>query len=318
MAAQTDIERKRAAGDALLEVLSRLTGLASIPRTPEVSRALAQADAFYSRYVFFNRRDALGVQETYVRIIFQEAALQELLRTAQLPVWWSQRPRVMVWLVLDESGRREILDASSQHPLVSALQERARQRGIKLDLPLMDLDDTLAVSSADVWGKVGQSVDAAAERYGADLVLVGRVSLNVPLAFDEQTFRGDWEVWLEGQPVAETFRSAGALTAAEAGIDMVADRLAERYAVLPREGRVQRVEIGGVQDPTDYASLMRYLIGLEFLDNVDVTAIDDSTLHVDVTTRAQIDQLVMLLTANGLFREDKLTRNLGLRLLWQG
>ena len=102
------------------------------------------------------------------------------------------------------------------------------------------------------------------------------------------------------------------------GIDLVADRLAEYYAVLPRELRLRQLTITGLDDGASYANFMQYLASLEFIDHVDVTAIDAAKLHIALASRAQEDQLLMLLTAQGRLAEDKLYRGLGRQLIWRG
>lgn len=319
VAAQSNAERQRAAADGLLEVLSRLTGLTSVPRSAEINAALARPSAYYNQFVFFTEDDPVsGEEQTFLRITFQRSAIQELIKSSNLPVWWSRRPQIMAWLVLDNGGRREILGSESQHPLATALKQRAAQRGLSLTLPLMDLDDQLAVSSGDVWGKVAQTLDAAAARYGADLVLVGRVSRSMSAGIDIQPFRGDWEVWLDGQPLAENFTALDALSAGQLGVDLIADRLAEKFSVLPRALGRQPLSVTGLRDPSGYAEFMRYISSLEFVDRVDVVSIQAETLYITLDSRAQLSQLKMLLTAEGRLTEDMLHRGFAPQLIWQG
>ena len=193
-----------------------------------------------------------------------------------------------------------------------------RLRGLPMTLPLMDLDDQLQVTPADVWGKLGESLDASALRYDAELVLIGRVARVQTTFMDSRAYRGDWEIWLNGEPLVENFNAASAVEAANIGVDLVANRLAERFAVLPRQLRQQRLAIIGLNDPGSYADFMRYLQDLEFVDHVDVTAIDAATLHIALASRAQLEQLMMLLTVEGRLVEDKLHRGLDVQLIWQG
>jgi hypothetical protein len=317
VAAQTDEERDRAASDALLVVLTRLTGLTSVPRSPVIGAALARPSDYYNQFVFFVNDDT-GAEQIYLRVTFQADAVLALIEKAGLPVWWSKRANMLAWIVVDNGGNREILTSTSQHPLVAGLKERARQRGIPIILPLMDLDDQLAVTAGDIWGKLGQTLDAGAARYGAELVLIGRISRAQTSFMDRQPFRGDWEIWLDGQPVAENFTARSAEDAANVGIDLVADRLAERYAVLPRQLRLRQMTITGLDDGASYANFMQYLASLEFIDHVDVTAIDAAKLHIALASRAQMEQLLMLLTAQGRLTEDKLYRGIGRQLIWRG
>ena len=318
VAAQSDAERKRAASEGLLTVLRRLTGLVSVPRNEQIKAALANPDVYYNRFVFFTRQLPGGIEQRYLKVTYQATAIQSLLRQADLPVWWSKRPTVMAWVVLDTSGERQILDSATSHPLVAALRDRAQVRGLPSTLPLMDLDDSLAVSAADVWGKVGQSLDAASRRYDADIVLVGRITRNPGFLLTSQPYRGDWEAWIDGRPLAENFSAATAEEAAQLGIDMIADRLAEQYAVLPRQLQVARLAVAGLQDTASYAACMDYLERLEFIDRVAVTALTPAAVQIAVASRAQAEQLQMLLTVEGRLTLDLLHRGPYPRFIWQG
>jgi len=315
---QSAAERGRAATAGLLVVLSRLTGLSSVPRSDLIVDALARPQLYYNRFVFVSEEDAEGAEQLYMRVTFQAAAVQKLIRQAQLPVWWTKRHRILAWTVVDEAGRREILNSASTHPVAQALQHEAQQRGLPLSMPLMDLDDQLAVSAADVWGKVGHSLDAAAKRYAADLVLIGRISRNPGYLLTDQPYRGDWEVWIDGQPIVVSFDAADAQQAATEVVDVVAQRLAEKFAVLPRQRYAQRVLITGLNDAARYAEFMAYLGSLEFVDNVGVSALDSRALHIWIDSSALPDQLEMLLTTEGRLVRDKLHRGLDLALIWRG
>ncbi len=318
VAAQTDDERGRAAREGLLIVLSRLSGLASVPRTPEVLAALERPDRFYNEFVFRERRDPVSGVQLSVELTYQRAAVLELSKRAGLPVWWSKRPQVVAWLVLD-GAERTVLGSGSEHPILGALTERALARGVPLTIPLMDLDDNLAVSPADVWGRVGQTLDAAALRYGGELVLTGRLrEMPDPDLPGGLAYRGDWEVWLDGTPLVERFTGLDVAAAANRAVDLLADRLAERYAVLPREVRAQAVSVVGLDGPENYAAMMRYLSDLEFVDGVDVLELDGGSLRLSVASRARREQLLLLLTAEGVLREDSFYRGLDLQLVWQG
>ena len=54
---QSDRARLAAAQRSLLRVLSRTTGLASVPRSPTVAKALITPEHFYTKYVYFDPRD---------------------------------------------------------------------------------------------------------------------------------------------------------------------------------------------------------------------------------------------------------------------
>lgn len=317
--AQTSEERTRVAAEGLLTVLSRVTGLASVPRSDVVVAAMAAPDRFYGSFVFYEERDSQGARTLYLKLDYQPDAVLELIKQAQLPVWWSKRPSVMVWLVVDEQGTRRLLGSADDHPLIDAVRARARARGLSVSLPVLDLVERLEISAVDVWGKVRDTLDLASERYNPDLVLVGRVSRREPILFEVRaTYRGDWEVWVADEPLVSTFNDPAPQTVARMGVDLLADRLAEQYAVLPREQRLRSFAIAGLEDVQSYIDLMDYLNSLEFVDQVDVVAVAGGQVELQLASPALPEQLLMLLTAEERLTVDRLHRELGAQLIWRG
>ena len=162
---RTPAARLAVSGAALAEVLSRASGLAHVPRNARVREALGRPEAFYSRFVFLENDE--------LRIHFTPAAILGLLDEARLPVWSANRPQTIAWLVVEDGGNRRVVDG--EHPLARALSARARQRGLVLKLPLMDLEDRMRVRPALVRGRLFSSLEEASGRYGADVILAGQV-----------------------------------------------------------------------------------------------------------------------------------------------
>lgn len=157
--------RLAVSGAALAEVLSRVSGLAHVPRNARVREALDRPEAYYSRFVFLANGE--------LRIHFAPGAILKLMDEARLPVWSASRPHATVWLMVEQGGVRRIVDG--EHPLAAALTVRARQRGLALNLPLMDLEDRMRVRPAVVRGRLYSRLDEASRRYGADVILAGQV-----------------------------------------------------------------------------------------------------------------------------------------------
>ena len=162
---RTAAARMAVSGAALAEVLSRVSGLAHVPRNATVRTALGRPETYYDRFVFLNDRE--------LRIHFVPAAILNLADEAKLPVWSANRPPVLAWLVVESGGARQIVNGD--HELAATLAERARQRGIILKLPLMDLEDRLLVRPSVIQGRIFGTLSEASRRYQADVILVGRL-----------------------------------------------------------------------------------------------------------------------------------------------
>lgn len=304
--AQSVEERERVARAGLLRVLTRVTGLKSVPRNAVVAEALDRPDRFYSEFVFFNQTDVAGLERLHLRVVFQRDAILSLVDDAQLPVWWNRRPEILAWIVVEENLDRHIPGDDSLEPVVASLRDAARRRGVILTLPLMDLDDALTITPGDLWSRGRRTLEQASARYTPDVILTGRLRRN--MLSGTVRYTGDWEVAQLDLNLEVPVDLAPAETAAVAGMDAVVDRLVERFAVLPRGEQVQTLSISGIDSPGGYAGLMTYLRNLEFILDISVLGVQDNLLAVDVVTHASHKQLFELLTSEGLLtRSGQLT-----------
>jgi len=316
VASQTDAERSRAAREALDEVLVRVTGMAKLPQVPQVAEALRRPERFYARYEYSRRQPVAQERDsatpaTFLQLHFEAAAVLDMLRSADLPVWVANRPTLLAWVAVQRDGRRSLLSATSASELAAGLQRRARQRGLKLLLPLLDLQDSALAANA-VWGLFWEDIHAASARYAPDLLLIGRAVEDV-----EDNWTADWQLRVleshsrvaiyDGAAVAapqsqldgfaESFghRAASARETALAALDGAADALADRFAVRGTLGSIP-VVVRGAQTVRGYASLLAHLKSREFIERVDVDAVQPTTLGLRLHSRSNREQLRKLLS----------------------
>lgn len=330
---QSSSARLDASRQGLLEVLVRQTGLTSIPRTEPVRDALAAPDLYYRQFGFVElSRQPL---ELALALQFDPNAVLRLVRQAHLPLWPARRPRLVAWVALEEGGRTllgagdaarpgpeaagngsasgEAVSLTPLQALGGALVDRARARGVPLTLPLLDLEDQVAVTPAAVWGRLSQVLTPASARYGAELVLVGRVE---PLA---DGWLGRWTTWLDGTEVSVSFETGDTAEQGRLALDFVADELVQRYAVLGRDSGAVSLGVAGLRTAADYGALMAYLRRLEYVDDLQVQGLVGDRLELTLVTRAAPAQLRRLFADDGRLLDDDLAlnRTRDLDLVWR-
>ena len=306
--------RLEASRVALLQVLTRLTGLVHVPRHPQIVRALAAPDLYYSQFRFVAAQPEAEIPLS-LRIQFSPRSVLRLIRDSALPVWGANRPVVVAWVVVEQGIEREIIAAGSSHPLALELQQRARERGLALLYPLLDLEDQIKVDPAVVWGRMSQVLLPASERYRADIVLIGRVQ-----ALGDGNWAMSWEFWFDGRVIPLNPIDEQAPLTAAAAVDHIANELTQRYAVLGREPRQILLGVSGIFSPADYGGLLNYLEALEFVDHVNVAEIQTDHLGLIVTTSAAPEQLLRLLEIDRrlLQSEDPGFSNADIEMVWGG
>ena len=293
-------ERQRAARVGLRELLVRVTGLPELPPNAEIRAALREPENYYGRFEFSMRPrpqsaqasgavDNEAPEQMYVALHYEPATVLALLRRAALPVWGADRPTVLAWIAVEEDGVRRIVSAASGDELVDAFRRRARQRGLEASLPVMDLADH-AITPATVWGRFWEAVESASPRYNADLIVLGRVARRAD---------GSWVSEWETRSVVDTGeslrRATGAPEAVAAGVDAVADALANRFAVGGRLDAIT-VTIRGASTIAAYASVLDYLRSREYIEHMEVKAVARDVLTLHLHSRSSAAQLEELLS----------------------
>ena len=332
VASQSSDERVRASGEALLNLLIRLTGLTHVPRTEAVLAALDDAERYYSEFRYANvvreseeeeqEKDTEREEEEGLDLIiqFDAAPVVDLIRAAGLPIWRANRERVLAWVViqdqqLEQGGAdRRIVGATPATPLTSGLEARALDRGLVMSVPLLDLEDQLAVDPAAVWGRLSQVLDPASKRYGADVLLLGRV-----VRQPDGGWESDWEFWVDGVVVPFTVEALDLRTHGVDAVDVLADELAARRVVHGGQAGRLRLAVRGVTTPADYGALLNYIRSLEFVDRVGVAGMENQRLWLTVDTPADPHQLLAAFQRDRRLYDDQLAmmNSADLRLVWR-
>ena len=160
VATQSSSDTQAAAARAFSTVLTRVTGLKVIPRNPMVTAALRNPGRFYARYRFVRKaggaKDAVD-QQTVLEVGFDPRTVQDLVRSAALPIWSANRPKVLAWIVLEEDVP-SIAASGDNTPWVRTIKARSRDRGLLVQLPLMDLADRERISGSTVSGGFSEKI----------------------------------------------------------------------------------------------------------------------------------------------------------------
>jgi len=281
-------DREQAFRDALAAVLVRMTGRRDIAARAEVSPLLGNAAAFAQQF----RQPA----PDRLWAAFDGAALEQELAQLGQPVWGPERPSTLLWIAVDGGGGKRFVMAADEEfeqaaPIRAEILAAARERGVPVVFPLMDAQDRALASFPEVWGGFHDSILAASARYGADAVLVGRLSLDDP-------GHGRWSLLEAG----DEQRWAGGIPQS---IGRVADQFAARFAVVSSgESRVVRLAVSGVDSIEDYGRISRFLGGLTAVEGLSVESAEGDRLVFRAALRGEAAALDEAVRLGGLLRPD--------------
>ena len=262
---------------AMKIVLVRVTGRTSADEDPALGPLIGNAH----RYVQQCRRAAGG----RLWLAFDGPAIERWLTQNGQPLWGHERPATFVWLTAQTGSQSGIvITADDASELKSTIDAAAAARGLPLLWP----------SAADIqrnhldYGAVaGMGPSALADlgrRLGGEGVLIGRAGnatagANVRWTHLFQDRSSEYSGTLEG-------------------VNRAADTYAELFAASGTLVPVD-IEVTGIGDVREYATIRSYLESLTFISGVSVVALTGDTIRFRLATRGGTESLQRTLTLNG-------------------
>lgn len=281
------------ARDALAEVLVKVSGSEEALDNPAVQDALPDARSLVQQYAFLREEGAGGGLSA--RFEFDGSYITRLVTSAGLPLWTANRPRVLVWAVVDRDGARQFVSPETSPQLADELLAEFDRRGVPAQLPLFDLADTTAISVEQAWDLQVEAVLAASTRYDVDNILFGRV-----VALSTGRWVGDWSYVHQRDRLDRAIQVPESRGFARAGAGLVAESMAARYAVAAK-GEVADVvsmTVAGVQGFADYDAIVTWLEGLELITHANVQRIFGDRIELGLVTQADPAQLAPIIELN--------------------
>lgn len=302
-------ERRSASQDALAEVFIRASGKAEVVQNQAIRALLSKPDQFILSYAYQSiaRAEPLvtteeSQQQGFVLTLdFDAAQINKSLRAANLPVWGSDRPQILLWwAVEDESGRR-LINSDKDDNAAQIVQRHAKRRGIPIAWPLLDLQDTNRLSVADVWGFYSDKVQLASKRYGTQAILLGQTRKN-----GQGRWFGSWLVLINQQQFKFDAHGKDLEAVMQQAMDFAADKLAEQYAVIKTAAGVDEVilKVSHVDTLADYAELNNYLGGLSAVAQVILKNVDQGTLWYTLKLESDVSNLEKLMRLDKRLRKQ--------------
>lgn len=264
---QSTEDRNNAIKDALAIVLNRIAAGPNSMNDRSVRTVLADAQHYVKQYQYSLMENSAHANSNArtLRVLFDEPALLNALKTGNVKIWGETRPETLLWLVVDENGQRTFLKPETMPAVDAAVKNIAKQTGVPLLLPLMDLDEQRQLTVNDVLSAYPQNLLAVSERYGVVSILAGRV------AKSGDCWKTDWAFYFD-QRIEQWTKPCGTLNGAIlSGLQGVYNRLSNYYGVKPYaiETNVATLKISGILGMDDRERVSHYLKSLSMVKSVN-------------------------------------------------
>ena len=299
----------RGAQAGLIQVLVRVSGSQEVEKNPLIARSIRNPRAYYSQYSYestnkFLQISGQAIPAKLLRILFEPSAVAKLLRQAGFSVWGSSRPGVLLWLAVSDADGRRLLSETNVfensalknnvsrndvNEIIGTLQDQARLRGLPLLFPLLDLEDSASLSTAEVWGAFLGRIDDASRRYKPDSVLTARFQKD-----SGGRWTANWSYRIDQQWQVAKTESFGPGEMVRTIVDKLADELATRYAIDSSRGQVT-VLVESVESLGDYAAVQKYLESLAPVLNSFLVRVERDEVEYRLSTEGQNEQLIEII-----------------------
>lgn len=270
------------------EVLVRKSGSSEILSSPEVQRAYRKVTSYLQRFEYASQED--NSEFPYeIALYFEPRLIDNLIQEAKMPLWGSNRPLTIIWLAVEENFERKIvLESEEEQSLYPILKENAVRRGLPIIMPLMDLEDELAVSISDIWGRFPSTIKQASLRYPSDVVMYGRINQV------GETWQGKFGYINQDQEVAFDALGESQQEVIANMMDTLADRLCDKYCVVQEIGQKNEllINVTDISNFKQFKAAETYLADLSSVNKVEVIKVTKYDVLFKLTLLGQINSTV--------------------------
>lgn len=339
---QNSSDRASALKKALAAVMLKVGGQKSVLDNDIIQKSLSNYRLYLSQYRYQHKTlqvaDKQGNQkQLFLLASFNEEKINQLFQEADLPLWGSLRPLVLLWLVDEQGLTRGIMSSSSPSNLPFMVNEFSAQRGLPIMMPLMDLTDANQIKLSDVWGRFQQPIKEASKRYLAEAIVVMRVSNSslVSLDYDDkevidspscgllceqtqpqkQNYVLDWSLldWstIEGQQkFSQQYQGNSPQVLLQQGLADITELIYQRYALSTTKQNDFVIEVANVDSLATYVEVFEFLSNLSSVKSVTLLSAKGNARRFNLQLLSSADAWLASLKLNKQLKQyiDPLAR----------
>jgi len=290
---QSDDDKKEAIREGLAQVFIKVTGNSRIFEDyAALQKTLDEANVLVSE-ITYAQPDASS-KLSILHLKFNHDKIDAALNEAGASVWPIPRPLVLAWIVLDTPDHpADLLGNDADTQIQTLLKTIAQKRGLKMIVPVMDIESINEVTLADVDKKNLSPILKASKRYGNSDLLIGTVKK----VGNEMT--SDWLLVTDDNQYA--WKTAG-LNIDEVFTDLtndVTDQLVTDYfASLNTQAQTQvLVMIGDIHTPDTLIKLIQSLQSMTAVADVKLIETKGDDIKLNVSLRGTRDAFLKSMQA---------------------
>lgn len=307
---------------AMGQVLVKVSGYGRVVENPFIKARFPRAKNYVQQFRYSHEEwsvaelkanPELAPQRLMLWLRFDQKGVNQLLKEAGLPVWGSNRPLTLVWLAVEQAGERILVGANDSGLAKEFLEQQARQRGLPVRFPLLDLADNSKIRAADVWGGFRDVIMDASARYQPQAVLTGK------LYSAAKGYKVEWQLYHEGQQFNWKAEGDEVEALLAKGIDSTTDNLAMLFAESYETGGYEAVFV--IEEIDDFISLRRvinYLESVPGVARVNIERIEGAVVRLKLDTEGGLDYVLKSISTGNILERIEREKELVLLPFYEG
>lgn len=326
---QNSRDKALALKKALAAVMIKVGGEKSVLDNDVIKDALSDYNSYLSQYRYQQKtlpvvNELTPNKQLFLLASFNEEKINQLFHDANLALWGSLRPQVLLWLVDEQGLSRNIISNSSTSNLPSTISDFSSQRGLPIMLPLMDLTDANEIKLSDIWGRFQQPIKEASSRYLAETIAVVRISNSslVSMDFNDNTkefsncgllctepdskssnYVLDWSLldWslVEGQQkFSQQYQGDDPQVLLQQGLADITELIYQYYALSTSTDNDFVIEVANVDSLITYMNVFNFLEDLSSVKSVTLLSAKGSVKRFNLQLLGSKDALLASLKLN--------------------
>jgi hypothetical protein len=260
-------DRQVAFTKALEVILTRILAGDNILQDKTVRVILSDAKRYVSefQYALVNPKRQGNSHARLLRVLFNETLLIDTLRAGQLEFWNEIRTRTLVWLVVEEYGKKQFFDAGLMPKVEAAMIYAAKQKSLPMLYPIQDLKEKRDLTISDVLSAYSEHLLEVSLRYDVVSTLAGK------LVKTEHCWKAEWTFYFDGNIEQWKSQCDSINEATLNGFQGVYDRLSKYYAVKSNKSKMTSaiIKIANIKGISALEHVSSYLESLAMISTAN-------------------------------------------------
>jgi hypothetical protein len=263
--------------NAMKTVLVRVTGRRGADEDPALSPLISNARRYVQQY--------RAAPDSQLWVAFDGPAIERWLTQNGQPLWGHERPTTLMLVAVQTAGQGgSVIATEDTSELKAAIDAAAVARGLPLVWPSGAELQKYHIDFATLYNGSPSTFADIGKRLGSDGILIGRAGGSTAGA----NIR--WTHLFQDR----SSEYSGTLEGVNRAADLYAGLFAASGGLVPVD-----IEVIGVSDLRDYATVENYLESMSFISHVSVESLTGDTVRFRLATRGGGDSLQRALSLNG-------------------